>query len=110
MKALNIDYFQAAHLLQPLLAFLTVLSVSYVAKKFYGNVAGISAGFLMISSYLFGRLVSPLPETMALIFVPLAVYFYYKSVEDKKYLYALISGILFILVVLTHQATIIVYF
>ncbi len=47
---------------------------------------------------------------MTLIFVPLAVYFYYKAVEDKKYLYALISGILFILVILTHEATPIILF
>lgn len=109
-KFLNLDYFQVAKLLQPLLAFLTVLSLSYVAKKFYGDIAGISAGFLIISSYLFSRLVSPLPETMALIFAPLVIYFYYKSVLDKNYLYALISGIMFILVVLTHQATILILF
>lgn len=110
VKFLNNDYLIAAKLLQPTLAFLTVLSVSYVAKKFYGNVAGISAGFLMISSYLFSRLVSPLPETMALVFIPLVVYYYYKSINDKNYLYALISGILFIFVVLTHQAATLIIF
>ena len=49
---LKIDYFQVARLLQPVLAFSVVLSVSYVAKKFYGEIAGISAGFLLMSSYL----------------------------------------------------------
>lgn len=107
---LKIDYFQVARLLQPILAFSVVLSVSYVAKKFYGDIAGISAGFLLISSYLFSRLVSPLPETMALIFVPLAVYFYYKSVEDKNYLYALVSGIFFVLTLVTHYATTLILF
>jgi hypothetical protein len=107
---LKIDYFQVARLLQPVLAFSVVLSVSYVAKKFYGEIAGISAGFLIISSYLFSKLVSPLPETMALIFMPLAVYFYYKSVMDKKYKYALISSLLFLLVILTHQATTLILF
>lgn len=81
-----------------------------MAKKFYGNIAGISAGFLMISSYLFSRMVSPLPETMALIFLPLAVYFYYKSVKDKNYSFALISGFMFILIVVTHQAAILCSF
>ena len=107
---LKIDYFQVARLLQPVLAFSVVLSVSYVAKKFYGQVASISAGFLLMSSYLFSRLVSPLPETMALIFVPLAVYFYYNSVENKNYLYALLAGIMFLVVVATHQATTLVLF
>lgn len=110
IKLFSIDYFQAAKLMQPLLAFFTVLSVSYVAKKFYNDIAGISAGFLIISSYLFSRLVSPLPETMALIFVPLAVYYFYRSVENKKYFYALISGLLFVFVVMTHQATILILF
>ena len=97
-------------LLQPVLAFFAVLSVSYVAKKFYGNIAGTSAGFLILSSYLFSRLVSPLPETMAIIFVPLVVYLYYKSVISKKYVYALISSILFLMVILTHQATTLLLF
>ena len=107
---LKISYVQVARLLQPVLAFSVVLSVSYVSKKFYGEIAGISAGFLIMSSYLFSRLVSPLPETMALIFVPLVVYFYYKSVLDKKYKYALLSSSLFLLVILTHQATTLILF
>ncbi|MCE7698062.1 MAG: 6-pyruvoyl tetrahydropterin synthase [Methanobacterium paludis] len=107
---LKIDYFQVARLLQPVLAFSVVSSISYVAKKFYGEIAGISTGFLIISSYLFNRLVSPLPETMALIFVPLTVYFYYKSVLDKKYKYAIISSLLFLLAILTHQGTTLILF
>lgn len=106
----HIDYFTVARILQPVLAFSVVLSVSYVAKKFYGDVAGISAGFLMMSSYLFSRLFSPLPETMALIFIPLVIYFYYESVKNKKYLPALISGFLFLLVILTHQGATLILF
>ena len=101
----KIDYFLVARILQPIMAFSVVLSVSYVAKKFYGDIAGISAGFLIMSSYLFTRLVSPLPETMAIIFVPLAIYMYYQSIVTEKYKYALIGSFLFLLVILTHQAT-----
>lgn len=101
----KINYFLAARILQPVLAFFVVLSVSYVTKKFYGGIAGISAGFLVMSSYLFTRLVSPLPETMALIFVPLVVFLYYQSVTTKKYKYALLASFLFSLVLLTHQST-----
>jgi len=102
---LKINYFEVARLLQPFLAFSVVLSVSYVAKKFYGDIAGISAGFLVMSSYLFTRMVSPLPETLAIIFVPLSIYLYYKSVVTKNYTYALMSSLLFLLVITTHQAT-----
>ena len=109
-SVLKIDYFQVARYLQPILAFSAVLSTSYVAKKFYGDIAGISAGFLILSSYLFSRLVSPLPETLAIIFVPLVVYLFYQSVVSEKYKYALISSILFLMVILTHQATTLLLF
>lgn len=104
------DYFTIARALQPVLAFLAVSSVAYVAKKFYGDIAGASAGFLIISSYLFSRLISPLPETLALIFVPIAIYFYYRSATTRKYKYAIISSIMFLLVILTHQATTLLLF
>ncbi len=104
-NALKINYFEAARLLQPVLAFSVVLSVSYVAKKFYGDIAGVSAGFLVMSSYLFTRLISPLPETLALIFVPLAVYLFYQSVVTKNYRYAVLSSFMFLLVLATHAST-----
>lgn len=104
------DYFTIARALQLVLAFLAVSSVAYVAKEFYGDIAGISAGFLIISSYLFGRFVSPLPETLAIIFVPLAIYFYYRSTISKKYKYGLLSSLMFLLVIITHQATTLILF
>src|SRR5690606_35649420 len=62
----QIDLFQIARALQPFLAMFTVLSVSYVARKFYGSIAGISAGFLILSSVLLGRILLPIPENLAL--------------------------------------------
>jgi hypothetical protein len=92
------------------MAFFVLLSVSYVGKKFYGDIAGISAGFLILSSYLFSRVVSPLPESMALIFVPLVIYLYYRALNSKNYKYALLSSILFLIVILTHQETTLLLF
>lgn len=103
---LKVDYFQIARFMQPVIAMSIVLSVSYVAKKIYGEVAGLSAGFLLVSSYMLTRLVLPIPENLALIFLPLSVYFYYISITEKTLKYAVISGILFILVCLSHQAAI----
>lgn len=102
----KIDYFTVARILQPILAFSIVLSVSYVAKKFYGIIAGVSAGFLMISSYLVFRIMLPIPENLAIIFIPLIVYLYYRSINEKAVKYAILSGILFIFVILSHQAAI----
>jgi 4-amino-4-deoxy-L-arabinose transferase-like glycosyltransferase len=99
---LKIDYFQLARFMQPFLAMFIVLSVSYVAKKLYGNIAGISAGFLIISSYLITRIILPIPENLALIFLPLAVYFYYRSINEGILKYALIAGFMFVLTLLTH--------
>ena len=106
----KVDYYTMARALQPVLALLAVSSISYTAKRFYGDYAGISAGFLILSSYLFVRFISPLPETLAMIFVPLAVYFYYKSVMSRNYKFAILSSVLFLLVILTHQATSLILF
>ncbi|MEN6574483.1 hypothetical protein [Methanobacterium aggregans] len=103
---LKVDYFQIARFMQPFIAMSIVLSVSYVAKKLYGEIAGMSTGFLLISSYMLTRLLLPIPENLALIFLPLSVYFYYISITKRTLKYAVISGILFILVCLSHQAAI----
>lgn len=102
----KIDYFQVARFLQPVLAFCMVLSVSYVGKEFYGKIAGISAGFLVISSYLVFRIMVPYPENLALIVLPVAVYLYFLSIKENILKYALISGFLLIIVTLSHQAAI----
>lgn len=99
----RIDYFQVARALQPFLAMFIVLSVSYVARKFYGTIAGVSAGFLVLSSVLIGRILLPIPENLALIFLPLSVYSYYRSIKENLLKYALLSGILFVVIILTHQ-------
>ena len=103
-KVLNIDYMEIARALQPILAFSVVLSVTYVATRFYGTIAGISAGFLMVSSTIIYRIMLPVPENLALIFLPIAVYLYYASIKEKTVKYAFISGILLVLIAATHQA------
>lgn len=100
---LNVDYFQVARFMQPLFAMSIVASVSYVAYKFYGELAGLGAGFLILSSYLVGRIILPLPENLALIFIPLAVYLYHQSLKNKNLKPAFFGGILLIIVVSTHQ-------
>ncbi len=98
----KVDYFQIARALQPILAMFIVTSVSYVARKFYGTIAGISAGFLVLSSFLLGRIMLPIPENLALIFLPLSVYLYYRSIRENLLKYAFFSGILFVVIISTH--------
>lgn len=101
----KVNYFDAARFLQPFLALFVVSSVSYVGKKFYGNVAGMSAGFIIMASYLFTRMMSPLPETFAIIFVPIAIYMFYKAITTRNYLYTIITSFLFLVILATHQST-----
>ncbi|MEN6329569.1 MAG: hypothetical protein ABFC91_04690 [Methanobacteriaceae archaeon] len=98
------DYFQVARSLQPVLAALIVLSTSYVASKFYGKLAGVSTGFILVASYLFKRMILPVPENLALIFIPLAVYLYYLSVKENRIIIALLSGLLLVLIMGIHLA------
>ncbi|MDI6723062.1 MAG: hypothetical protein QMD61_00290 [Methanobacterium sp.] len=101
---LKIDYFDVAKFLQPILAASIVLSVSYIAKEFYGKIAGISAGFLIISSYLIHRIILPIPENLALIFLPISIYFYYRSIKEGVLKYAFIAGFIFAIIISIHLA------
>lgn len=100
-KILNISPFLTARLIQPFLALFGVLSFSYVSKKFYGDIIGFLTGLFIISSPLFQRMMLPIPESMAIIFLPIIVYFYYLATEDNKR-YVIVAGFLWGLVMLTH--------
>ncbi|MDD1774042.1 MAG: hypothetical protein LUQ24_00780 [Methanobacterium sp.] len=99
---LNIDYFQLVRFLQPFVAFSLILSVTLVSKKFYGLLAGFSAGILLLSSLLFGRFLLTLPENFALIFLLFAVYFLYLVMHDRNYKYLAVVGLLLVLIASTH--------
>lgn len=97
------DIFQGARLLQPFLSMLVVLSFSYVAFKLNKSLlVGVSAGFFIFFSLVFQRFMLSGPENLALILFPLAIYGVYLSIENKRYKYAVLSGILGGLVLLTH--------
>lgn len=100
----RINYFQIGRCLQPLISFGIVLSVSYVGYKFYGLIAGVSAGFLILASNLVNRIVLPIPENIALIIFPIAVYLFYLSLKRNMLRYALLSGFLLIVMALIHQS------
>jgi asparagine N-glycosylation enzyme membrane subunit Stt3 len=97
------DIFQAARFLQPFLSMSVVFSFSYVAYKLNKSIlVGISAGFFIFFSLVFQRFMLSGPENLALIIFPLAIYGVYLSIENKNYRYAVLSGILGGLVLLTH--------
>jgi hypothetical protein len=101
----KVDVFQVSRYLQPILAFSLIFSFSYVAKQFYNLRVGILVGFFLFFTSVFHRAMLPIPETLALIFFPLAVYLYYEALEGKGTKYAISAGIISGLMMLTHNLT-----
>lgn len=101
----KMDTFQISRYLQPIFSFSLVISFTYVAKKLYNLRIGLIAGFFLFFTAVFHRAMLPIPESLALIFFPLAIYFYYTSLEGNGLKYAIISGIIGSLMFLTHTLT-----
>lgn len=101
----KVDVFLSSKYLQPILSFFLVLSFTYVGKKLYNWRVGVMAGFLLFFTVLFHRSMLPLPETLALILLPLALYFYFHAREEKNWKYAFIAGLIGGLISLTHSLT-----
>jgi hypothetical protein len=49
-------------------------------------------------------MIYPIPENLALVFLPFAIYFYYYSLKNSTVKPAIISGLLLVLTILTHTA------
>ncbi|OPY25498.1 MAG: hypothetical protein A4E27_00923 [Methanobacterium sp. PtaU1.Bin242] len=98
--------FQVARFLQPVLAMLLVLSISFVTYRFFGLISGVSAGLLTIYSFItFNRGFIASPATLSFILMPLVLYAYYRANEEENFKYLLISGFLCGLIFLTHSLT-----
>jgi asparagine N-glycosylation enzyme membrane subunit Stt3 len=102
---LKVDPFQIARYLQPVFAFSLFLSFTYVARQFYNLRVALLAGFFLFFTSVFHRAMLPLPETLALILFPIAVYFYYLALEGDGYKFAVLGGIISGLMMLTHNLT-----
>ncbi len=102
---LKVDLFQISRYLQPIFAFVLVLSFTYVGKKLYNIRVGLLAGFLLFFTMIFHRAMLPLPETLASVLLPLGVYFYYRALDEDNKKYILLSGICSGLMFLTHNLT-----
>ena len=79
------------------------LSFSVVAYKLTkSNLIGVSAGFFIFFSVAFQRFLLSGPENLAFIMIPWVIYGFYLSLENKNYRYALFSGLLAGIILLTH--------
>ncbi|ADP77351.1 conserved hypothetical protein [Methanothermus fervidus DSM 2088] len=98
---LNLNPLLLAKFLQPVFASLTMLSFTYFISKIYDARMAVLSGFMLFLSPLFFRMMLPIPETMAMIFVPAAFYFYFKNTQKSS----IIAGIFLGLSSLTHLLT-----
>ena len=105
----GLNLLQSAELFQVIFASLAVVSVVYISYKLYGSVAGCISGLLLLASFMFTRLLLPIPETISVIFFLWGVYFYYISIEDEKIFYSFISVIMGVLILAVHFSTFIYY-
>ncbi|MGE0064566.1 MAG: hypothetical protein AB7S37_02330 [Methanobacteriales archaeon] len=103
-STLALSPFEIARFMQPFLAAFIVLSVTIIGARFYNRLVGVFAGILLISAFIATRIILPLPENMALIFLPVSIYFYYKSIKTSKLKFACASGTLMGIIALIHPA------
>jgi len=101
-KITGLGFFTISRFIQPLIAFLIILSFTYVSGKLYGHLAGFLTGMFSFSSLFFMRMVCPIPESLAMISIPLFVYGYYKSMGSSSKIYPLFSGLILGLMAMTH--------
>jgi len=104
-KCVGSNLLLAAEILQPILACISTVIVIYVSNKFYDRLSAAASGMLLLSSFMFTRLILPIPETIAVIFFTLAIYFYYIAIDKEKYSYIFYSVIMTLLILSVHFST-----
>lgn len=92
----------AARILQVLLSLCNVFTICYVAKEFYDEKVAFFAGILLLSSFMVTRLFLPIPETLAMIFFTLSVFFYYKASTESNYKFSILTAIFAMVTLITH--------
>ena len=98
----RLNLVDSARVLQILLTVCNVFTVTFVASKIKDEKVGLFAGLLLISSFMFTRLLLPIPETLAMIFFTLTVYCYYKASTEARVTYSILAAILSLLSLATH--------
>ncbi|OED30276.1 hypothetical protein [Methanosphaera sp. WGK6] len=104
------SFINAARLLQVIVPVICVLIVMFISYKLYDEVAGFTSGLLLISSFIFTRMILPIPESIAILFFIVGIYFFYLStLENKSKVYSLFSAIIALLILSIHFSSFIYY-
>ncbi|MCD7781837.1 MAG: hypothetical protein LUG89_03965 [Methanosphaera sp.] len=98
-----------ARILQVVLPVAGVSLIVYISYKLSGRVAALGSGLLLVSSFIFTRMYMPIPESVAILFFISGIYLYYQSTINNNYKYAIVSGLLSLVVLVTHESSFIYY-
>ncbi len=95
------------------LCFLMAIGVTYllVSRIFDQKIAGVTAILMLFCETFWQYSLAGLPQMLMLLLFTCAIYFVYRAVEDSNegripYVPAIIAGIFFTLLALTHYVTI----
>lgn len=95
------------------LCFLMAIGVTYllVSRIFDQKIAGVTAILMLFCETFWNYSLAGLPQMLMLLLFSCAIYFVYRAVEDSNegripYVPAIIAGIFFTLLALTHYVTI----
>jgi len=105
----GLNLIQSAQVFQVVFVTIAMISVVIISYKLYGSIASCVSGILLFSSFMFTRLLLPIPETISVIFFLWGVYFYYISIDNEKIAYTLISVLMGLLILAVHFSTFIYY-
>ncbi|MBR3212992.1 MAG: glycosyltransferase family 39 protein, partial [Methanosphaera sp.] len=105
----GLSLIQSAQVFQVVFVTVAVISVVYISHKLYGSVAGCVSGMLLLASFMFTRLLLPIPETIAVIFFLWGVYFYYIAIDNENIWYVFISVLMGLLILAVHFSTFVYY-
>lgn len=103
------DFITSARLFQIILPVVMTLTVAYVSYKMYDEFAGLASGLLLISSFMFTRLLLPIPESIAIIFFTLGVYLFYQATITDNKIFAFASGVMGLLMLSVHFSSFVYY-
>ncbi|WP_455645359.1 ArnT family glycosyltransferase [Methanosphaera sp.] len=100
----------AARLFQIIVPLICVLIVMFISYKLHDELAGFTSGLLLISSFIFTRMLLPIPESIAILFFIIGIYFFYLStIENNSKVYVLFSAIIALLILAVHFSSFIYY-
>lgn len=103
------DFITTARIIQIISPVIITMIIMFVTYKFYNEIAAFVAGLLLISSFMFTRMLLPIPETIAIMFFIMGIYLFYESFDKNNMMYAFCSGIISLIMLGLHFSSCIYY-